>query len=153
MNNQENNKDNNYITIDQYLRGDSQSKMKQIQFYSFRGNNKTGWDKAVLLIGADYISYTEYSGNEPRISPVILNSKDCLIFLNRDNKTVSIKLQQNQENSNPVLTFAYTKKDVLFDSNSVNKKGDNSNTTPTTSSTTTNIEYGGEGGTPGMKEK
>jgi hypothetical protein len=148
MSNQENNKNDDYITIDQYLNEAQQTKMKQIQFYDYRGNNdNTELDKAVLLIGQDYISYTEYSGNDPRISPVVLNSKDCLIRTNRDNKTISIKLQQqNQENSDPVLTFAYVKNEILFDTGSANKKVDNSNTTTT-------MEYGGEGGTPGMQEK
>ncbi len=56
MTNQENNKDDDYITIDHYLNVDQQTKIKQIQFYAYEGNNNTGWDKAVLLVGQDYIA-------------------------------------------------------------------------------------------------
>jgi len=134
-----------FIAIDQYLNGNPQTKMNKIQFYAYGGNNA---EKSVLVIGEGYISYSQYRGERSIGPPSILNSKDCLVYADRENKKISIK-QIGQEK--PILTFAYTANEAECDTG-YNSKIDNPDRDDLPQHHP-HIEEGGEGGTPGMKEK
>jgi hypothetical protein len=137
----------NYITIEEYLTGNSITKIKQIHFIAYDPSaNKR--EKAILGVGQDFISYSKYQDGNPVGSPTILNSKDSLVYADRNCNKISIK-QIGQEN--PVLIFSYSAEEVESDID-CNSKADNPNINYL-SQYHTHIEQGGEGGTPGMKEK
>ena len=48
-----------YITIDQYLNGNPQTRIKQIQFFAYGSNSQ----KSILDMGQDFISYSGSKGN------------------------------------------------------------------------------------------
>jgi hypothetical protein len=98
-----------YITIDQYLNGNPQTRIKQIQFFAYGSNSQ----KSILDMGQDFISYSQYQKEIPINSSTVLNSKDCLVYADRNNKKISIK--QVGQHQQPVLTFAYTINEIKFD--------------------------------------
>src|SRR3954447_7831241 len=131
-----------YITIDQYLNGNPQTRIKQIQFFAYGSNSQ----KSILDMGQDFISYSQYQKEIPIDSSTVLNSKDCLVYADRDNKKISIKQVAQQQQ--PVLTFAYTINEIEFDTRYTNKMDNCSSIHPCK-----HIKHGGEGRTRGMKEK
>ena len=130
-----------YITIDKYLNGNPQTRIKQIQFFAYGSNSQ----KSILDIGQDFISYSQYQKEIPIDSSTVLNSKDCLVYADRDNKKISIKQVAQQQ---PVLTFAYAINEIEFDTRYTNKMDNSSSIHPHK-----HIKHGGEGRTRGMKEK
>ena len=130
-----------YITIDKYLNGNPQTRIKQIQFFAYGSNSQ----KSILDIGQDFISYSQYQKEIPIDSSTVLNSKDCLVYADRDNKKISINQVGQQQ---PVLTFAYTINEIEFDTRYTNKMDNRSSIHPHK-----HIKHGGEGRTRGMKEK
>ena len=50
------------ITIDQYLNGNPQTRIKQIQFFAYGSNSQ----KSILDMGQDFISYSGSKGNSNR---------------------------------------------------------------------------------------
>ena len=97
-------------------------------------------------MGQDFISYSQYQKEIPIDSSTVLNSKDCLVYADRDNKKISIK--QVGQHQQPVLTFAYTINEIKFDTRYTNKMDNRSSIHPLKQ-----IKHGGEGRTRGMKEK
>ena len=68
-----------YITIDQYLNGNPQTSIKQIQFFAYGSNSQ----KSILVMGQDFISYSQYQKEIPIDSSTVLNSKNFLVYADR----------------------------------------------------------------------